>query len=532
MLFFTASSVYSQTVIRFNRLGYEPRDQKMVVVASKDPGFRLVKYRLVNAVTGVPVNIKMAGSSRDFGQYGPFIHSFRVNISTVATPGKYKLIVNDTIHSEKIIISHDVYHGSADATLAFLRDQRCGNETASLDSAHQTNDFIYGVGRGDSIQLNLAGGWHNVANEYQDLGVGSVITGYLLQAYREFPFVFNDNFDTWGKQGKNGRADVLDEGKWGLDWLLKMHPSKDRIYTALGNEHNPQHPPASNYNVAGRPVFLLKDSSGNEERIINTTSLLSTVLASGFTAFREDDPLYAKRLKERAENTYQWSARYAWKLGSKNDAYSGLAMASAAMSSISPDKKYQVSNGNFKNKSGFTDSIKAGGHFVIADDPGGCDNKKALLLKWKKIASSNAFHFSGGFNANSNYRLVLMSVEAMHYRQACGDTSFMELEQSCLDWLLGNNPWGVVMLAGLPVDGTVSKTYPPVSFHSVRRGLVNGPIADSIYKRSEGNSLLEKDNLENWQSSMAVYHDDAADYTTNAPANRGNGSHGLPPCIP
>jgi hypothetical protein len=517
VLLVAAGPVFSQTVIRFNRFGFEPRDIKMLVVASKDPAFRFEKYRLVNAITTGRVNSRSTTAAKDFGRFGPFVHSFRVDISSVRTPGKFLLVVNDSIWSDTIKIALDVYHGTAESALGFLREQRCGNEPSSFDSAHQTNDFISGGSRGDSVPLNLAGGWHNVANDRQEIEAGATITGYMLAAYRKFPFVFNDNYDSWGKPGKNGRADVMDEGKWGLDWLLKMHPSKDRLFRQLGNDINQFLPPASMRKVDGRPAYLLKDSAGNEENIIEATSLLSTVFANGFKAFNDNDPLYATRLKERALNTYEWANRYSWKLGSAHRAYAGLVSASSALGAITNDKKYNSASVVFENKTMYTDSVIAGTNFVFVNDGLACQDKKAILQKWKKQASMNAFNYGGSFNANSNYQAVLMSVEAMHYRTGCNDTSFLELEQAGLDWLLGNNPWGIVMLSKMNINGSVNQPYPPASLHHAEGGLVNGPVSESIYKRSAGSSLLQKDNLETWQSSMAVYHDDAADYTTNMP---------------
>src|SRR3546814_4934841 len=47
-------------------------------------------------------------------------------------------------------------------------------------------------------------------------------TYHLLAAYRDFPSVFEDDKQANGLKGSNGLADVLDEAKWGLDWLLKI----------------------------------------------------------------------------------------------------------------------------------------------------------------------------------------------------------------------------------------------------------------------------------------------------------------------
>lgn len=514
LLLATAVPVFSQTAIRFNRLGFEPRESKMIVVASKNPSFRPEKINLVNLVSGTSVPVKLSSLTKDYGRFGPFVHSYRLDISANRIPGKYQLVVNDSIKSDTILIAHDVYHGIADFALGFLREQRCGNEPASFDSAHQTNDFI--IGR-NNMPLNLSGGWHNVANDQQEMETAAIISGYMLAAYRDFPFVFNDNYDTYGRPARNGRADVLDEGKWGLDWLLKMHPSKDLLFTRVGNNVNPLIPPATSLKSEGRPAILLADSSSNAASVVEATTLLSTVFANGFSAFNDNDPLYASRLKERAFNTYEWASRYSWKLGSEDPAYTGMASASAALGTINPDNKYRAAFTNYSNKIPGTVSSARGIKFLFAGDNPNCSGKKALLLKWKKLSEQNAFHYGDGFLSNSNYQLVTMAIEALHYRQECNDSSYQEMEQATLDWLLGNNPWGVVMLTNLAAKASASEVYPPASNHLSTGGLVNGPVSETIYKQSQGASLLEKDELESWQSSLAVYHNDEADYATNMP---------------
>ena len=41
-----------------------------------------------------------------------------------------------------------------------------------------------------------------------------------------------------GSQGPNGMADVLDEARWGLDWMLKMHPEPDALYHQVADDRD------------------------------------------------------------------------------------------------------------------------------------------------------------------------------------------------------------------------------------------------------------------------------------------------------
>jgi len=104
----------------------------------------------------------------------------------------------------------------------------------------------------------------------------------------------------------------------------------------------------------------------------------------------------------------------------------------------------------------------------------------------------------------------------------------MALEQSNFDWLFGCNPWGTSMIYGLPPSGDT-----PVDPHSafthlknypIDGGLMDGPVYTSIYKNLIGIELYEPDEYNEFQSNLAVYHDDYGDYSTNEPTMDGTAS--------
>ena len=45
--------------------------------------------------------------------------------------------------------------------------------------------------------------------------------------------VFADRVNALGQPGGNGIPDILDEAKWGLDWMLKLHPAPTNYFIKL-----------------------------------------------------------------------------------------------------------------------------------------------------------------------------------------------------------------------------------------------------------------------------------------------------------
>ncbi len=114
------------------------------------------------------------------------------------------------------------------------------------------------------------------------------------------------------------------------------------------------------------------------------------------------------------------------------------------------------------------------------------------------------------------------------YKQLTGDTMFAELEQANFDWLFGCNPWGTSMVYGLP-DWEDTPVDPHSAFTHLKKypidgGLVDGPVYTNIYKNLIGIQLANADEYADFQSDLAVYHDDYGDYSTNEPTMDGTAS--------
>ena len=90
----------------------------------------------------------------------------------------------------------------------------------------------------DSTRINAIGGWHDATDYLQYATTTANATWHLLAAQRDFPGVFKDVKNANGLDGSNGIPDVLDEAKWGLDFLLKLHPRNDWMFNQVADDRD------------------------------------------------------------------------------------------------------------------------------------------------------------------------------------------------------------------------------------------------------------------------------------------------------
>lgn len=106
--------------------------------------------------------------------------------------------------------------------------------------------------------------------------------------------------------------------------------------------------------------------------------------------------------------------------------------------------------------------------------------------------------------------------------------SYRAFTRAQLDWLFGRNPWGTSMFTGIPENGLFPRdprlVTTSVTGRPIRGGLVDGPVAENIFKSLKGVTLSRPDPFAAFQSGQAIYHDDMADYSSNEPTMDGTAS--------
>jgi hypothetical protein len=186
-----------------------------------------------------------------------------------------------------------VYKGAADFCLRYMRQQRSGFNPFLKDSCHMQDGYtLYGDAAGlpDSTYIDVSGGWHDASDYLQYSTTSANATYHLLMAYRDFPKVFTDEKLANGLDGRNNLPDVLDEAKWGLDWLLKMHPRDDWMFNQLGDDRDHismRIPKMDSQYGRGfqRPVYFITGEKQQRGKFLNNTTGTSSTAAKFASAF-------------------------------------------------------------------------------------------------------------------------------------------------------------------------------------------------------------------------------------------------------
>src|SRR5258706_1521754 len=296
LLSFSGKEENVSSWIRINQLGYTPSGTKVAVWCSKD-SVRLKTFQLVDAKTKKFVYSDSAG--RAFGSYGPFRQTYRLRFSSFKNPGRYYLQAGG-VKSPEFTIANDVYTGSDDFCLRYMRQQRSGFNPFLKDSCHTHDGYtLYGEKAGihDSTYINVTGGWHDASDYLQYVTTSANATWHLLAAYRDFRNVFADEKLANGLDGKNDLPDVLDEAKWGIDWLLKMNPSPNVIFNQLGDDRDHMGmriPKEDSFYGRGyeRPVYFLSGEPQQKGKFMNSTTGVSSTAAKYASVFGFSHHLY------------------------------------------------------------------------------------------------------------------------------------------------------------------------------------------------------------------------------------------------
>ena len=566
--------LFAQQWIRVNQVGYLPNDKKVAVFISTEPvagsASAVNEFVVCNAVDNHIVYRGEAKVAQDAAKWG-MKSAFRLDFSDLSNGGGYYISFNGA-RSEVFKIAPDVYDGLADYLLIYMRQQRCGYNPYNDAVCHEHDGYIVDHPTRSGEKIDVTGGWHDATDYLQYLTTSATTTYHMLFAYNQQKdkSVFKDEYDAAGKPGANGIADILDEARWGLDWLMKMNPEDRVMFNQIADDRDHAgfrvpYKDSVDYGWGrgtGRPVYFVTGKPQGLGKWINrTTGVASTAgkfastFALGAAIFSDIDKKLASQMMVKAEQAYRFAEEEPGNTQTaclvspyfyEEDTYTDdIELAAATM--------YNLSNGSDWLKKAdywgelepvspwmelgrgrhyqFYPFINLGHYYLASSKDAKVSAKYREFMRQgleclRKRAEGDPFMNGIPYIWCSNNLTSAAITQARLYNEVTGDATYLEMECALRDWLLGCNPWGTTMIVGYPAGGSDVPTQPHSSYTVVSGdltygGLVDGPVYRSVFEERAGKSLTKEDAFAVFNTGIAVYHDDIGDYASNEPTMDG-----------
>ncbi len=574
----------AEWVVRVNLTGYLPDDSKVAValapVPADRPGPEACRFEVRDALSDA---IVFSGESRVFPGAKWNLWAFRLDFSDVTAPGSYYIrMETDDFFGEGISpifrIGPDVYDGLADFLLTYMRQQRCGDNPYNNHLCHQHDGYIVYHPTRSGEHIDVTGGWHDATDYLQYTTTSATAIYQLAFAWKYAPdqSVFGDRFDATGRPGANGIPDILDEVKWGLDWLDKMNPAPKEMYNQIADDrdHAGMRLPyldSVDYGYGrgeGRPVYFVTGKPQIAGKKVNRTTGVSSVAAKFASSFalgadviRPWYPDFAEKIEGKVQDAWDFALEipgntqtacvvspYFYEEDSWVDDLELAAATQYALGAGDTWKKQAAYWGELEPYSPWIDGQKGKeyhhyqwypfinlGHWLLAEsgDKAVADEFSHYmgdaLDRLVRRGGSDPFGHGVPYLWCSNNLTSAAATHAWLYERATGDAQFRGAEAALRDWLLGCNPWGTSMIVGWPsaqIPGYDTPTDPHSSYVKVNGdlplgGLVDGPIMRQLFLDRAGTALTRPDEFARYNQGWAVYHDDIGDYASNEPTMDG-----------
>lgn len=272
---------------RINQLGYSPTSLKLVSF-SLNAGD---SFSVIDLANQQVVYRGLLGNGMPDEKNGEY--NYIGDFSALKTPGNYRILSETGLETYAFTITENPYSEVYRAALRFFTLQRSGidlkeevaNELAH-PASHRQEAYVYNWELKE--KKDAWGGWYDAGDygRYVQTTVKAVVP--LLISYD----LFRPTEDQLGlPESGNHTPDILDEARWGLEWLLRMLREDGLPYNKLTTKKfagniAPEEDKAD--------LFLLPPWS-------RTTTAFAGTAAYAAILYREIDSAFAQQLQEAAE---------------------------------------------------------------------------------------------------------------------------------------------------------------------------------------------------------------------------------------
>ena len=472
-------SAQAQTFVRSNLAGYYPSAEKRIVVMSSSD-ISAKSWKLTNSGGATAAEGSIGKSIAGKGDHSPFGFNYEILFSNVNQEGNYVFAIDGDEKTYPVKITKNPYGDAISSALRWLRAHRSGTkDVLDRQPAHfgDSASLVYyrsGNKKTDEWKedengktFDLQGGWYVGGDYTKSTPLIAYTTYSLLKAYNAAPQSFAK------KYSKSSLVDILDEAKFGLEYLLKVMPNDNDFIINVGgfdsdNGIRLPHEDVMEGRRAAHSIFSTPDMG-----------LCVAALSLGSSTFKSIDAAFAEKCKAQAVKIYnkatsgnfspQWLERDYPLYPNESDG-DDMLLASAELYNLTNDASYLTKAKAFSDKleaAGWAgwDVVNMPAQALIADKHG---NAKKLLKEdldgflGNRDAKGNIWKLPMEYTMNGLYNYFVIGIGAGLYEKAFGDKTYNGMMMDVLNYNFGVNNWGVSFTAVPNIKQSVRRFSLPI----------------------------------------------------------------------
>ncbi|MFN8208929.1 MAG: glycoside hydrolase family 9 protein [Bacteroidales bacterium] len=298
-----------------DQFGYLPDYPKIAVIRDPQTGYDADEsftpgtvYALIDATTGDTVfssGISVWKSGTTDASSGD--KAWHFDFSSVTQSGRYYVLdLQKNVRSYEFLIGPKVYDEVLKQAVRMFFYQRAGcakeaqfagagwaDNASHIGPLQDKNCRLFSDKTNIANELDLSGGWYDAGdfNKYTSWTANYVTD--MMKAYLGNPHAWADDYNI--PESGNGTPDLLDEAKWGIDFLLRMQRPNGGVLCIVGLAS--ASPPSS---ATGQSLYGPATTAAS----LNTSAAFA-IASKVYRSIGMTD--YADTLLARAVKAYDWA---------------------------------------------------------------------------------------------------------------------------------------------------------------------------------------------------------------------------------